>query len=126
MLRRPLRGFFPQIPPTPNPALGVAIMAHGARACLRPPGALGALWDTRACGAERPTSGPPPVGRVRAAGRGLSADAGLEALELGDVVVYCGTPQPPPALRRLQADVAGPFSAGLAAAGQAIVLARRP
>jgi uncharacterized protein (DUF58 family) len=73
-----------------------------------------------------PTSGPHRTERVRADGRELSPDAALEALELGDVVIYYGGSEPPAALRRLQADVAGPFSPELAAAGQAIVLARRP
>ena len=33
---------------------------------------------------------------------------------------------PPPALVQLQEDTAGPFDAELAAAGQAVILARRP
>ncbi len=49
----------------------------------------------------------------------------LQALELGDVVIDYGTPSPTPALRALQAAVAGPFTPQLAAAGQAIILARR-
>ena len=50
----------------------------------------------------------------------------LQALALGDVVVLYGTRTPPPGLRALADSVAAPFSPALAAAGQAVILARRP
>jgi hypothetical protein len=37
-----------------------------------------------------------------------------------------GSPQPPPGLRSLASSVAAPFTPALAAAGQAVILARRP
>lgn len=73
-----------------------------------------------------PTSGahvPEPVG---ADGQQLSNDQLLEALELGDVVLMYGTPSPPAGLRPLVSSLAAPFTPALAAAGQAVVLARRP
>jgi hypothetical protein len=73
--------------------------------------------------AEPPTSGthrPELVTRDR---RELSADQIIHALELGNVVILYD--EPSPALERLQKDVAGPFDAELAAAGQAVILARR-
>jgi hypothetical protein len=76
-------------------------------------------------GGEPPTSGthrPEPVTRDRTR---LTDDQLIHALELGDVVVLYGTPKPAPALVRLQREIAGPFDAELAAAGQAIVLAPR-
>jgi hypothetical protein len=72
-----------------------------------------------------PTSGahvPEPVLRDEVA---LNDDQLLEALELGNVVVMYGTPSPPPALTALATSVAGRFSPSLAAAGQAVILARR-
>jgi hypothetical protein len=72
-----------------------------------------------------PTSGahrPVLIPRDR---RRLSDDAIIHALELGDVVVLYDAATLPPALQALQADATGPFDAELAAAGQAIVLARR-
>jgi hypothetical protein len=77
-------------------------------------------------GGEPPTSGthrPEPVTRDRAR---LTDDQLIHALELGNVVVLYGTPKPARALVRLQREIAGPFDAELAAAGQAIVLAPRP
>ncbi len=56
----------------------------------------------------------------------LSTDQVLEALQAGDVVIMYGGQTPPPELVRLQRAVAGPFKPALAAAGQAVVLGRRP
>jgi hypothetical protein len=76
---------------------------------------------------DPPTSGahvPQPVVRDATT---LSDDQLLSALETGDVVIVYGTRQPPPGLKQLAQDVTGgPFSASLAGAGQAVVLARRP
>jgi hypothetical protein len=59
--------------------------------------------------------------------RPITDDQLIHALELGDVVILYDAQQPPPALVQLQADVmGGPFDAEVAAAGQAVILARRP
>jgi len=73
-----------------------------------------------------PTSGAHVVAPVPADRARLSDDQLLEALELGNVVVMYGTPTPPPALEALVGQVAYRFSPALAAAGQAVILARRP
>jgi Protein of unknown function (DUF3105) len=73
-----------------------------------------------------PTSGahvPEPVTHDVAE---LNNDQLLQALEEGDVVIMYGTRTPPPGLEAFAHDVAGPFTPALAAAGQAVILARRP
>jgi hypothetical protein len=73
-----------------------------------------------------PTSGahfPQPV--LRDEGE-LSNDQLLGALAAGDVVIMYGGRTPPPGLKLLADAVGSPFSAPLAAAGQAVILARRP
>jgi Protein of unknown function (DUF3105) len=73
---------------------------------------------------DPPTSGPhrpEPVTRDEAP---LSDDQLLEALHLGNVVfAYDGSPA---ALKKIQDEVSGPFDPELAAAGQAVILDRRP
>jgi hypothetical protein len=76
-------------------------------------------------GSEPPTSGTHLPQLVTHDRREISNDQLLQALELGDVVILYEAPQPPPVLARLQDEVAGPFDAELAAAGQAVILARR-
>jgi hypothetical protein len=56
----------------------------------------------------------------------LSPDEILHSLELGDVILFYGSARPPTELRALQRDVTGPFDAEVAAAGQQVILARRP
>jgi len=63
---------------------------------------------------------------VSADARELTRDQLLHALELGDVVMAYPGARPPDGLRRLQEAVAGPFDPELAAAGQAVILARVP
>ena len=73
-----------------------------------------------------PTSGPhvpEPVTRDMAE---LNNDQLLQALEQGNVVVMYGTRTPPGGLEAFAREVAGPFTPSLAAAGQAVILARRP
>ena len=75
---------------------------------------------------DPPTSGthrPQLVTRDR---RPITDDQLIHALELGDVVILYDGRTPDPALVRLQDEVSGPFDAELAAAGQAVILARRP
>lgn len=75
---------------------------------------------------DPPTSGAHRPATVRANESELTDDQLLSALALGDVVVMYGTRRPPDALRQLAGTVAAPFSPALAAAGQAVILARRP
>jgi hypothetical protein len=72
-----------------------------------------------------PTSGPHVPVPVPANERALSDDQILGALAAGDVVILYSTPSPPPGLLALGDSIAGPFSPALAAAGDAVVLARR-
>jgi hypothetical protein len=85
------------------------------------PGTLHPLYDS-----SPPTSGahvPEPVSRD---GATLSDDQLLQALEVGDVVFMYGSRSAPAGLGSLARAIAGPFSSSLAAAGQAVILARRP
>jgi hypothetical protein len=72
-----------------------------------------------------PTSGAHFARPVLRDGARLSDDQLLQALALGDVVIMYGGPSPPPGLRTLAGSVASPFTPALAAAGQAVILARR-
>jgi len=76
---------------------------------------------------DPPTSGAHIAEPVLHDATTINNDQLLEALEVGDIVILYGTREPPPGLRKLADAVgAGPFSPSLAAAGQAVVLARRP
>ncbi|MGI8573073.1 MAG: DUF3105 domain-containing protein [Solirubrobacteraceae bacterium] len=73
-----------------------------------------------------PTSGahfPQPVLRDESE---LNNDQLLGALAAGDVVIMYGGRTPPPGLKALADTVGSPFTAPLAAAGQAVILAHRP
>lgn len=64
---------------------------------------------------------------VRADGSAQPDDTRLlDLLERGNVVLLYGTARPPPALRALARQLAGPSSPALEASGQAVVLVRRP
>jgi Protein of unknown function (DUF3105) len=58
--------------------------------------------------------------------RRLSPAQVLTALSQGNVVLTYTGAAPPAPLRRLQRDLTGPFDAEIAAAGQAVILARGP
>jgi hypothetical protein len=75
---------------------------------------------------DPPTSGPHLPRLVTRDARALSDDQILHALELGDVVLAYPGRTPPAELLAVQEEVAGPFDAELAAAGQAVILARVP
>jgi hypothetical protein len=79
--------------------------------------------DRRPAGAL-PTSGSHHIAAVRRDGGTLSGDQLLTALAAGNVVIAFDGPAG--ALRRLQRSTAGPFTPDLAAAGQAVILDRRP
>jgi hypothetical protein len=73
---------------------------------------------------DPPTSGPHRPEPVTRDQEPLSDDQLLEALHLGNVVfAYDGSSA---ALKKIQDEVAGPFDPELAAAGQAVILDRRP
>jgi hypothetical protein len=74
---------------------------------------------------DPPTSGPHHEKLPTREGT-LDPDEILHALELGDVILFYGDTRPPAPLRRLQRDVSGPFDPEVAAAGQQVILARRP
>jgi hypothetical protein len=76
-------------------------------------------------GASPPASGDHSDALVTRDRRPLSDDELVNALALGDVVILYEGTRPDPALVRLQEEVAGPFDAELAAAGQAVILAPR-
>ncbi len=71
---------------------------------------------------DPPTSGPHLTAPVSADGRELSDNQILTALAAGNVVIVYGGARPPAGLQRL----AGPFTPALAAAGDAVILARSP
>lgn len=76
---------------------------------------------------QPPTSGAHVPEPVRTDEARLNDDQLLQAVQEGNVVIMYGTRQPPPGLRKLASTVTGgPFSPALAAAGQAVILARRP
>lgn len=87
----------------------------------------GALGNTPlSAGAEPLASGPHAAVPIRRDGVRLSADQVLRALELGDVVLVYRSPSAVRALRALADAEAAPFSPGLAAAGDAVVLDHEP
>ncbi|MDQ6805903.1 MAG: DUF3105 domain-containing protein [Actinomycetota bacterium] len=85
------------------------------------PGAPRPTYDS-----NPPTSGPHVPTPVRADRSVLNANQLLTALAAGDVVLMYGGATPPPGLARLAQSTGGPFSPALAAAGDAVILARLP
>ena len=81
--------------------------------------------EVQEAGGKWPTSGEHARELVTHDRRELSDDQILTALEAGNVVILYEGRSPGAALTRLQEDVAGPFDAEVAAAGQAVILARR-
>jgi hypothetical protein len=80
-----------------------------------------------ASGDDPPTSGTHEPRLVTRDRRPITDDQLIHALELGNVVILYDARRPPAALEQLQEDVmGGPFDAEVAAAGQAVILARRP
>jgi hypothetical protein len=77
-------------------------------------------------GTAPPASGPHAPVPVQRDGVRLSADQVLRALELGDVVLVYRSSSAEPVLRALADTAAAPFSPGLAAAGDAVVLDHDP
>ncbi len=75
---------------------------------------------------DPPTSGPHAPAPVTRDATQLTDAQVLTALAAGNVLLFYGTPKPPPALRSLANDEAGPFDVPLVQEGQAVVLALRP
>ncbi|MBE2315138.1 DUF3105 domain-containing protein [Solirubrobacter sp. CPCC 204708] len=90
---------------------------------LEPDRGSGRTAGAGASPADRPpTSGPHRAEPVQADRTVLSDDQILEALALGNVVIAYEGEAP----AAVQEEVSGPFDPELAAAGQAVILARRP
>ncbi len=85
------------------------------------PGAKHPQYDS-----EPPTSGAHVPVKVTRDESQLTDDQLLQALAAGDVVLMYGTSRPPAGLRARADSIAAPFTSALAAAGQAVILARRP
>ena len=75
---------------------------------------------------DPPTSGAHVPEAVTRDGTTLNDDQLLQALQLGNVVIVYGSRQPPPGLAKFARAVAPSFTPALAAAGNAVILARRP
>jgi hypothetical protein len=73
-----------------------------------------------------PTSGPHIPDPVLRDGVRLTNDQILQALERGNVVVFFDSPRVGRGLRKLQRSLTGSFVPQVAAAGQALILARLP
>lgn len=73
-----------------------------------------------------PTSGPHVPEPVLHDQSPLNDDQLLQALEMGNVVLMYGSPTPPAGLATLARSVSYSFTPAVAAAGQAVILARRP
>jgi hypothetical protein len=90
---------------------------------LRPDRGAAHDGPARPEGDEPPTSGTHQPELVTRDRRPLSDDQLIHALELGNVVILAERIDPE--LLAVQRAVAGPFDAEVAAAGQAVILARR-
>jgi hypothetical protein len=102
---------------TAGPGLTFADLGHGHLS----PGATRPPYNS-----NPPTSGAHVPELVLQDEARLNADQVLQALEVGDVVIFYGGQTPPPGLTNVADSVGGRFTPALAAAGQAVILARRP
>jgi hypothetical protein len=73
-----------------------------------------------------PTSGPHLPDPVLRDGVQLTQDQVLQALERGNVIVFFDSARIGRSLRKLQRELTGPYMPAVGAAGQALILARRP
>lgn len=88
---------------------------------LLAPGAPAPSYDS-----QPPTSGPHLYQPVRRQLTELNDNQILTALSSGDIVILYGSPRPPAGLQAVARALAGPFTPQLAAAGEAVILARSP
>lgn len=100
-----------------GPGLAFADLGHRGLA----PGEPRAAYNS-----NPPTSGPHLPAAVPRDGVPLSDDQLLEALQMGDVVIFYGTSRPPAGLEQFARSVAPPFTAALAAIGETVIIAPRP
>ncbi len=100
-------------------APGVAYVDLGHRHLV--PGQPRPAYDS-----DPPTSGAHIDRPVRRDDVPLTQDQLLQALEVGDIVIFYAPPRPPPGLIAFAGQAAPPFSASLAAAGQAVIISPRP
>ena len=100
-----------------GPGLAFTDLAHSALTPGRP---------RPSYNSNPPTSGSHVPEAVVRDGATLDDDQLLQALQLGNVVIVYGSRQPPRGLARFARTVAPPFTAALAATGDAVILARGP
>lgn len=106
-------------------AVAVGVLVFGSRDDSQLAGAVEGPGQAQPEGADPPASGDHSDALVTRDRKPLTDDQLVNALALGDVVILYDGARPDPALVKLQKDVAGPFDAELAAAGQAVILAPR-
>jgi hypothetical protein len=106
-------------------AVFVGVLLFSSRDESQLSGAAEGPGEVQPDGADPPAGGDHSDALVTRDRRPLTDDQLVNALALGDVVILYDSARPDPALVRLQEDVAGPFDAELAAAGQAVILAPR-
>jgi hypothetical protein len=106
---------------------GIAVVALvvGSRDDSQVAGTAQGPGEVQPEGADPPASGPHGNALVTRDRSPITDDQLVQAVELGNVVILYAGARPAPALVQLQKAVAGPFDAELAAAGQAVILARR-
>jgi Protein of unknown function (DUF3105) len=100
-----------------GPGQAFADLGHGV---LRP-GQARPAYDS-----DPPTSGSHVPAAVTRDGAPLSDDQLLQALQVGDVVIFYGTRQPPAGLKQFASSLAPPFTPSLAAVGSSVIIAPRP
>jgi hypothetical protein len=74
---------------------------------------------------DPPTSGAHVAQAVTRDGAALTDDQLLQALQVGDVVVFYGSRHPPPGLEQFAHAAAPPFTPALAASGDSVIVAPR-
>jgi Protein of unknown function (DUF3105) len=100
-----------------GPGQAFADLGHGV---LRPGQARPAY------NSDPPTSGSHFAAAVTRDNASLTNDQLLQALQVGDVVIFYGTRQPPAGLTEFARSLAPPFTPALAAVGSSVILAPRP
>jgi hypothetical protein len=99
-----------------GPGLTYADLGHGVLRPGEPPPAYNS---------NPPTSGSHAPASVVRDGVPLSNNQLLQALQLGDIVIFYGTRRPPAGLEQFAGTVAPPFSPALAAVGETVIIAPR-
>lgn len=100
-----------------GPGQAFADLGHGTLAPGQPPPAYNS---------DPPTSGAHAADAVTRDGAALGDNQLLQALEMGDVVIFYGSHQPPAGLAQFARSVAPAFTPALAAIGETVIIAPRP